>query len=273
MKKTTKRIFTVILCAILLASSLASCGQTKTNESSTDKLTSEQQSSVNTPSINEPTDTTLDSSDQNSSDTHNDISQDRYEEQIKYYMDLTESLQADLLKLKEKTYIEECEYQLQIADLEQTVQNLKDTISALKQENSKLPTSNENTPTPDKVVAQSAFKYTTSGGQVTIIGYNGTDIDVAIPSNIDGFPVTNIGEGAFKNALIRSVVIPSSVRNIDWFAFSGCTCLESITIPSSVLSVGYGAFDYCPKSVKVICDKGSYAESYALSWGMNLVTK
>ena len=107
-----------------------------------------------------------------------------------------------------------------------------------------------------------------SGGTVTITGYTGSMIDVEIPSTIDGLSVTRIGEDAFKNALIRSVTIPSSVREIDWFAFSGCTCLESVTIPSSVLTINYGAFDYCPKSMKVYCEKGSYAEAYAKSWGM-----
>lgn len=271
MKKTTKRNLTIILCAILLSSSLASCSRTSTDDTPSDKPTIEQQTFDDLSSGNESA--TQAPSGENVSDVQHDISQDRYEEQIKYYMDLTESLKADLLKLKEETYIDECEYQLQIATLEQTIQNLKDTISALNQEGNKLPTSSDDTPTPDKIVAKSAFKYTTEGGQVRITGYNGTDIDVEIPSNIDGLPVTSIGEEAFKNALIRSVVIPSSVRSIDWFAFSGCTCLESVTLPSSVLSVGYGAFDHCPKSMEVVCDKGSYAEAYALSWGMKVVAK
>ena len=271
MKKTTKRNLTIILCAILLSSSLASCSRTSTDDTPSDKPTIEQQTSDDLTSGNESA--TQAPSGENASDVQHDISQDRYEEQIKYYMDLTESLKADLLKLKEETYIDECEYQLQITTLEQTIQNLKDTISALNQEGSKLPTSSDDTPAPDKVVAKSAFKYTTEGGQVTIAGYNGTDIDVEIPSNIDGLPVTSIGEEAFKNAHIRSVVIPSSVRSIDWFAFSGCTCLEGVTLPSSVLSIGYGAFDHCPKSMEVVCDKGSYAEAYALSWGMKVVAK
>ena len=205
--------------------------------------------------------------------TGNDINKDRYEEQIKYYMELTDDLQAELLKLKEQSYIDECQYKLQITTLEQTVQNLKDTISAFSRGEAQTPSINgDSSPSPDKVVEKSDFKYTTEGGQVTITAYIGTAIDVKIPSNIDGFPVTKIGEGAFKNTLIRSVELPSSVRVIDWFAFSGSTCLESITIPTSVLSIEYGAFDYCPKTMKVYCQKGSYAEAYAKSWGMVVST-
>lgn len=283
MKKTTKRTLTSILCALILGSSLVSCAQTEAdkqpqNNTNTNVSTNSPsiQQTTTTPSQNEkPTQTPsgAESSSSGTSGNAHDISADKYEEQIKYYMDLTESLQAELLKLKEDFYIDECEYQLQISSLEQTIQNLNDTIASLRQDGPKVPVSGNNNVTNDMLSTKSSFKYSTSGGSVTIMGYTGTDIDVEIPSNIDGLPVTKIGEEAFKNALVRSVTIPSSVREIDWFAFSGCTCLESITIPSSVLTINYGAFDYCPKAMKVYCEKGSYAEAYALSWGMSTVAK
>ena len=275
MKKTTKRNLTVILCAIILASTLSSCGQADQDPTATDKPSPEKQTvQVTKPNSETSTKAPAGTVTEDVTQVYQDINKESYEEQIKYYMELTESLQAELLKLKEETYIDECEYQLQITSLEQTVQNLKDTIAALQNSETKLPVSNNNTTTtPDKVVAKSDFKYMTENGQITITGYNGTKIDIEIPSNIDGLPVTSIGEEAFKNAMIRSVIIPSSVREIDWFAFSGCTCLESVSIPSSVLSIAYGAFDYCPKTMKVNCEKGSYAEAYAKSWGMSVSAK
>lgn len=284
MKKTTKRTLTSILCALILGSSLVSCSQTEAdkqphNSTNTNVSTNSPsiQQTTTTPSQNEkPTQTPSgigSSNSSNTSDNTHNINADKYEEQIKYYMELTESLQAELLKLKEDFYIDECEYQLQISSLEQTIQNLNDTIASLRQDGPKVPVSGNNNVTNDMLSTKSSFKYSTSGGSVTIMGYTGTDIDIEIPSNIDGLPVTKIGEEAFKNALVRSVTIPSSVREIDWFAFSGCTCLESITIPSSVLTINYGAFDYCPKAMKVYCEKGSYAEAYALSWGMSTVAK
>lgn len=284
MKKTTKRTLTSILCALILGSSLVSCAQTEAdkqpqNSTNTNVSTNSPsiQQTTTTPSQNEkPTQTPSgigSSNSSNTSDNTHNINADKYEEQIKYYMELTESLQAELLKLKEDFYIDECEYQLQISSLEQTIQNLNDTIASLRQDGPKVPVSGNNNVTNDMLSTKSSFKYSTSGGSVTIMGYTGTDIDIEIPSNIDGLPVTKIGEEAFKNALVRSVTIPSSVREIDWFAFSGCTCLESITIPSSVLTINYGAFDYCPKAMKVYCEKGSYAEAYALSWGMSTVAK
>jgi len=61
---------------------------------------------------------------------------------------------------------------------------------------------------------QAQFRYTTSGGTVTITGYTGPGGDVVIPDTIDEKPVTTVGDRAF----------------------SGCTGLTSVTIGNSVTS-------------------------------------
>ena len=280
MKKNLKKSISLIFCAILLSSSLASCSSA-TNEppssNPTDRQPSNQIQADNSASQKvEQTETPTSPSNPNTSDKNHNIEKDKYEAQITYYMELTESLQAELVKLKETAYIDECEYKLKIESLEETISLLEATIDTLSVGTNPPSVSPDkpslDPPDFDKVVSQSEFKYTTSDGKVTITGYIGNSLDVVIPSNIDGFPVTDIGEAAFRNAYVRSVVIPSSVRHIGWFTFSGCTCLESITLPSSILSIEYGAFDYCPKSLTVKCDKGSYAEAYAKSWGMRVET-
>lgn len=282
MKKNLKKSLAVIFCALLLSSSLISCSSEADGtieNGATDKQTSIQQqtdNSINSSQKNEQTETPTQESKPNSSASTQDIEKDKYEAQISYYMELTESLQTELVKLKEEAYIDECEYKLQIESLEETIGLLEATVAALSAGN-KQPTTTPDSPSTslpdyDPVVSKSDYKYTLNNGQVTITGYTGKSLDIEIPSNIEGFPVTDIGEGAFQNTYIRSVVIPSCVRRIDWFAFSGCTCLESITIPSSVLSIEYGAFDYCPKTMIVKCDKGSYAEAYAKSWGIKTET-
>ena len=277
MKKNLKKRISLILCALLLSTSFISCSTE--DEGLLENETSDKQSSVQPPTgntdtsqKNDQTEAPTQQSKPNSSVTNQDIEKDRYEAQISYYMELTESLQAELAKLKEETYIDECEYKLKIESLEQTISLLEATIDSLSTVN-KQPSVTPNQPTPNypdynHVVSKSDFNYTTDGAKITITGYEGKELDVEIPSNIDGLPVTDIGEGAFQNSYVRSVVIPSSVRHINWFAFSGCTCLENITIPSSVLTIDYGAFDYCPKTLTVKCEKGSYAEAYAKSWGM-----
>ncbi len=64
----------------------------------------------------------------------------------------------------------------------------------------------------------------------TIKKYNGNDAVVNIPSEINGTPVTKIGEDAFQdNTTITSVTIPASVTEIGANAFAGCTNLTSVT--------------------------------------------
>ena len=275
MEKTSKKILTVILCAMLTSVSLVSCAGSGENEKNPSAQTTQEQQSTQTEASGEYQNTEKPYS-PNSSDSSNgshDIQTDTYKEQISYYMSLTESLQAELVKIKENNYIEVSEYQMKIKTLEQTIQDLKDTVASMTESINPPSPDTVQTPSNDNLSLKTEYKYTTINGEVTITEYTGSGLDVAIPSHINGNPVTCIGEEAFKGKQIRSVVVPSGVKKIDWFAFSGCTVLESVTIPSSVISVHYGAFDLCPKSLVIKCNKGSYIEAYAKSWGMNVTAE
>jgi len=64
---------------------------------------------------------------------------------------------------------------------------------------------------------------------VTITKYTGTESTVILPSTINSWPVTKIGEDAFQdNTTITSVTIPDSVTEIGSNAFAGCTNLTSV---------------------------------------------
>lgn len=62
----------------------------------------------------------------------------------------------------------------------------------------------------------------------TIKKYNGNDAVVNIPSEINGTPVTTIGNAAFRDSSVTSVTIPDSVTEIGSNAFAGCTNLTSV---------------------------------------------
>lgn len=79
-----------------------------------------------------------------------------------------------------------------------------------------------------------------------ITGYTGSATQVAIPSEVDGYQVTVIGQNAFKyyRSLI-SVRIPDSVEVIEYAAFSECESLQSIYIPEGVAKIKDAAFEGC----------------------------
>ena len=90
------------------------------------------------------------------------------------------------------------------------------------------------------------FTITQAGDTITITKYTGTNKDVTIPAEINGKPVTAIGDRAFsENFNLTSVNIPVGVTSIGLEAFVYCTNLTSITIPASVTYIGHYAFNYC----------------------------
>ena len=89
-----------------------------------------------------------------------------------------------------------------------------------------------------------------------------------IPSEVEGDPVTSIGDWAFDDcSSLMSVTIGGFVTTIGKFVFSRCTNLTSVTIPDSVTSIGYGAFSGCSKLTSVkIPDSVTTIGSSAFSW-------
>ena len=67
--------------------------------------------------------------------------------------------------------------------------------------------------------------------------------ELEIPAEIDGKPVTSIGDGAFSVCSgLTKITIPNGVTSIRDGAFSNCSGLTEITIPDSVTSIGGSTF-------------------------------
>lgn len=66
---------------------------------------------------------------------------------------------------------------------------------------------------------------------------------------------------------VVTVKISEGVTRILANAFDGCTRLEKITIPKSVTAIDNTAFSKTPKAT-IICDKDSYAHTFAINKGM-----
>ncbi len=67
-----------------------------------------------------------------------------------------------------------------------------------------------------------------------------------------------------SNSLIKSVVIPSTVTEINFEAFKNCTELTSINIPNSVTHIGSNAFSNCYSLKTVTIGSGLYTISSAM---------
>jgi Leucine-rich repeat (LRR) protein len=65
--------------------------------------------------------------------------------------------------------------------------------------------------------------------------------DLVIPEYIDGFLVTKIGESAFKNQQLNSVIFPQKVDHIGFSAFAG-NSLSTVSLPSSLELISHFAF-------------------------------
>lgn len=94
------------------------------------------------------------------------------------------------------------------------------------------------------------FEYTlnTDVDEITITKYIGSGTSVEIPASIDGYPVTAIGDDAFKgNQKLISVSFPDGLVYIGRSVFQGCTKLEAAELPDSVETIGNDTFNGCVK--------------------------
>ncbi len=108
--------------------------------------------------------------------------------------------------------------------------------------------------------------YDSMGTGWTIKSYNGNDMVVDIPDNIDGKPVLAIGVEAFKDCdQMLDIYVPQSVVEIADGAFSGCTDLLRVIwltdVSGSEYVVADNIFDGC-NDAKIILREQSTLFSY-----------
>jgi hypothetical protein len=98
---------------------------------------------------------------------------------------------------------------------------------------------------------QAQFYFITNNGTITITGYYGSGGEVTVPSTINGWPVTGIGQSAFYKTAVTSLVLSDGIADIGANAFSDCFGLTNLTLGNTVTNVGLGAFYQCQNLVAV----------------------
>ena len=129
------------------------------------------------------------------------------------------------------------------------------------------------TPAP---AGRSAFSWAPEpDGGARITRWTGTDSVLTIPAQIDGRPVTAIGDHVFeRNDVLRSVTFPDSLtrignsafqrcgslseirfgrglREIGELAFCSCNALMTLRLPEGITSLGWRAFYSCTELAQV----------------------
>lgn len=89
------------------------------------------------------------------------------------------------------------------------------------------------------------FTYSIKDGEASINYVNYELTEFEIPTEIEGCPVTSLGDFAFLNSNISSITIPEGIRTIGKGCFEQCPNLTEINLPDTLESIGDTAFRYC----------------------------
>lgn len=112
---------------------------------------------------------------------------------------------------------------------------------------------------PDEISGLFTFRYKKIDGHfgVEIVSFNGFDErDITIPACINNHPVIRIGEKAFTNVAIDTVLCPDSIIEIGEKAFFQCKALKKVKLPASLKRIGEYAFAYCERLEDAVLPEG-----------------
>ena len=110
------------------------------------------------------------------------------------------------------------------------------------------------------------WNYTVVGGKAvigtTLVSRSAVTPDdptgwLTIPETLGGYPVAEIGKGAFKNCTgITGVTFPGTVTAIHDSAFERCSGISGVTLPAGLAQIGENAFKGCTKLASVTIPAG-----------------
>ena len=90
-------------------------------------------------------------------------------------------------------------------------------------------------------------------GTAEVTCYDPPVTDMVIPSSLDGYTVTSIGDGMIDGKSgLTSLVIPDTVKRIGDSAFESCYELTTVTLPDSLTTIGEDAFRSCESLKDVV---------------------
>ncbi len=118
------------------------------------------------------------------------------------------------------------------------------------------------------------YSYISSGGITMITGTKVTLTGaITLPSMLGGYPVAYIGGYAFEDCIgITSVSFPSTLTNIDDFAFYGCRALQSVTFSDNLRIIQSCAFRDCVSLVSFHMPDTVTFIGASIFWGCSMLS-
>lgn len=86
------------------------------------------------------------------------------------------------------------------------------------------------------------FSYTIAGGAVRIDRVEEPQQIVIIPDNLDGYPVTELGDYALAGSSLEEIWLPTNLKKIGAYGFYNCERLRCLHCSSRTIDLGTGLF-------------------------------
>lgn len=93
--------------------------------------------------------------------------------------------------------------------------------------------------------------------KLNIAGYEGTETDITLPTQLGTNTVVGISANAFEDSTLNSVTIPEGYTSIGNYAFYNADSITSITLPSTITSLGVYPFSNSDKLANVDITKAT----------------
>jgi hypothetical protein len=202
------------------------------------------------------------------------IQLDAYDAKIVYYEAQLQSLTTQLGSMEQQLYMMKEEYLSQLQLLEQKLSEQQKPNEAPTDETpehkdeTKGEEPSQDTGAVEEDVVLCEYTYRLENGYAILTSYRGSEKEVVIPAAVDGYLVVGLGDRMFADCNVLSVTLPQTVERLGWFTFYGCKNLQKVVLPSGVKNIGYASFDGCPPGLCLYVSSGSFAEQFAISFGL-----
>ena len=128
---------------------------------------------------------------------------------------------------------------------------------------------------PDSIkeAPASDFEYTVDQDEVRLEAYTGSKEYVIVPGEIEGKPVTSMGDNVFYETSVRFVSLPDSIREMGHHTFGGCTRLVYTFMPDSLEVLPDATFESCFRLRDPGLNDGLKKIEQTAFWGNNYLTE